>query len=256
MTDKVRPRIEELDWQPTRMGELMLRRRLELATGLDVYEVRLGDEYLMSSAFTVAERELAVLALARTPGQDLDVLVGGLGLGYTAAEALAEHRVTNLVVAEALPAVIDWHERGLLPASAAIAGDGRCRMVEADFFGLVRSGELASLSRSGRAFDAILLDVDHTPTHHLDATHADFYSAPGLRRLAAALRPGGVFGLWSDEPAGEAFLAVLREVFEGVEEHEITFDNPLTGGVSSNAVYLGRAPRSRPDASGPEPDPR
>jgi len=236
-----RPRIEELDWQQTRMGELMLRRRTELVTGEDVYEVRLGDEYLMSSAFTVAERELARRALERTGGGDLEVLVGGLGLGYTAAEALRDRRVGGLVVVEALGPVIEWHTRRLLPASGAVAGDPRCRMVEGDFFALTRTGSLVDLTSTGQPFDAILLDVDHTPTHVLDPSHAGFYTVAGLERLRSALRPGGVFGLWSDEPAAEEFVAALRTVFRGVEEHDVVFDNPLTGGVSANTVYVAHA---------------
>jgi len=74
-------RYEELDWQKTRMGELMLRRRADPATGEMIYEVRLEDEYLMSSLFTVAEEELATLGLAAATGDRLNVLVGGLGLG-------------------------------------------------------------------------------------------------------------------------------------------------------------------------------
>lgn len=239
MTDE-RPlrRFEELDWRATRMGELTLRRRRDPVTDQDVHEVKLGDEYLMSSQFTVAERELARLGLARVDGADLDVLVGGLGLGYTAAEALADDRVAHLAVVDALPAVIDWHQRRLLPVSDEVAGDARCRLVEGDFFELVRSGALGSLAAPGRAFDAVLLDVDHTPTHVLDPSHADLYTRAGLARLAAALRPGGVFALWSDESAGPGFLADLASVLDDVEEHEVRFANPLTGGTSRNVVYV------------------
>lgn len=239
-----RPRLEELDWQQTPMGELMLRRRVELVTDEEVYEVRLGDEYLMSSAFTVAERALARVGLEHAHPGDLDVLVGGLGLGYTAAEALREPRVAQLVVVEALGPVIDWHARRLLPVSDAVAGDPRCRMVEGDFFALVRTGALGELNETRSGFDAILLDVDHTPTHHLDPSHSDFYTAAGLERLSAALRPGGVFGLWSDESAGDEFLELLLSVFGSAEEHDVPFENPITRGTSSNTVYLARTART------------
>nr|MCH9734722.1 spermidine synthase [Actinomycetes bacterium] len=88
--------FEELGWRQTPIGMISLRRRFDLSVRADVYEVKLGDEYLMSSLFTVAERELARLALARTPGSDLDVIVGGLGLGYTAQEALKCNRIHTL----------------------------------------------------------------------------------------------------------------------------------------------------------------
>ena len=108
-------RFEELDYQQTPMGDLTLRRRREPTLDVDVYEVKLGEEYLMSSLFTVAEEELARLGLAAVQGNALDVVVGGLGLGYTAVAALEDARVASLVVIDALPAVIEWHERGLLP---------------------------------------------------------------------------------------------------------------------------------------------
>src|SRR5258708_2010784 len=80
--------FEELDFRPTPMGVLSLRRRRSLTTGADIFEIKLGDEYLMSSAFTSAEIELARLGLAALACADLDVVVGGLGLGYTAVAAL------------------------------------------------------------------------------------------------------------------------------------------------------------------------
>jgi hypothetical protein len=73
--------FEELDYRPTPIGALSLRRRRELSLGVDVFEIKLGDEYLMSSLFTVSEIALARLGLAKLSGTDLDVVVGGLGLG-------------------------------------------------------------------------------------------------------------------------------------------------------------------------------
>lgn len=81
-------RFQELDWQPTPMGEISLRRRRDPSSGEDVYEVKLGDEYLMSSLFTEGEVELTRLGLAELAEGPLDVVVGGLGLGYTARTAL------------------------------------------------------------------------------------------------------------------------------------------------------------------------
>jgi len=227
-------RFEELDWQSTPMGELTLRRRLEPRLGVDIFEVKLGDEYLMSSLFTVAEEQLAHLGLAQVAGHDLDVLVGGLGLGYTAAAALQDERVRSLTVVDALPAVIDWHLRGLLPVSRDITGDARARLELGDFFAWMRE----PVTETSRRFDAILVDIDHTPTHTLDASHADLYTQAGLRSLAGYLAPGGVFALWSDDPPAADFLETLRSVFSTVSGELVTFDNPLTGGTSANSVYL------------------
>ena len=122
-------RFEELDWQQTPMGEISLRRRLEPQLKVDVFEVKLGEEFLMSSLFPVAEIELARLGLAASAGDELDVVVGGLGLGYTAVTALEDPRVRSLAVVEALPAVISWHERRLLPDVDRLTLDPRTRLV-------------------------------------------------------------------------------------------------------------------------------
>ncbi len=85
--------FEELDFRPTPIGVLSLRRRRQLSSGIYIYEIKLGDEFLMSSLFTVAEIALARLGLAEPARADLDVVVGGLGLGYTAQAVLENPRV-------------------------------------------------------------------------------------------------------------------------------------------------------------------
>jgi spermidine synthase len=232
------PRFAELAWAPTRIGEISLRRRLEPATRTEVYEVKLGDEYLMSSLFTVAEEELARLTLAALPAASADVVVGGLGLGYTARAALADDRVRSLTVVEALAPVIDWHRRELLPQADILTADPRTTLLEGDFFALLRDGTGFDAATPDRRFDAILLDIDHSPVNVLDPTHADFYTAAGLRRLGGRLHPGGAFGLWSDDAPDEGFLAVLRESFATAAAHVVTFANPLTGGSSANTIYV------------------
>jgi spermidine synthase len=230
----VSARFEELDWQPTPMGDLTLRRRTDVSLGVEIFEVKLGEEFLMSSLFTVAEEELATLGLAATKGDHLTVLVGGLGLGYTAIAALRDPRVSTMAVIDTMPAVIDWHERGLLPVSELLTGDPRTQLVLDDFFAVMRRTPEPEDAR----YDAILLDVDHSPRHQLDPSHADLYTVAGLRALAAHLTPGGVFALWSDDPPDEEFLEKGRAVFLQVEAHVVDFANPLTGGTSSNTVYV------------------
>jgi spermidine synthase len=231
-------RFAELDWAATRIGEISLRRRLEPTTRTEVYEVKLGDEYLMSSLFTVAEEELARITLAALPTAPLDVVVGGLGLGYTARSALTDDRVRSLIVVEALAPVIDWHRRELIPHARTLITDPRTTVLEGDFFALLRDGTGFDPEAPDRRFDAILVDIDHSPVNALDPTHADFYTAGGLRRLADRLHPGGAFGLWSDDAPDEAFLAVLRQCFGTATAHVVTFTNPLTGGDSANTVYV------------------
>ncbi|QNG37955.1 spermidine synthase [Geodermatophilaceae bacterium NBWT11] len=231
-------RLQELAFRDTPMGEISLRRRRDPQLGVDVYEVKLGEEFLMSSAFTEGEVQLSRLGLAQAGPGPLDVVVGGLGLGYTARAALADPRVASLTVVEALEDVVDWHRRDLLPDTVGLAADPRVRLVQGDFFARVAAGDLDP-EQPGRRFDAVLLDVDHTPTHHLHPSHAGFYSPDGLRRLLALLRPGGVFALWSDV-GDDAFAATLAGVATHSAVHEVVFANPLTGGTSSNVVFTAR----------------
>jgi spermidine synthase len=230
-------RFEELDWRPTPMGDISLRRRLEPSLGIDIYEVKLGEEFLMSSLFTVAEVALADLGLARLEGQGWDVVVGGLGLGYTARAVLADPRVRTLAVVEALGEVIDWHLRALLPLAEELTGDPRCRLLQGDFFALAAADDGFGEGVPDR-LHAILVDIDHTPRHVLHPSHAAFYSPAGLRRVAGRLHPGGVFALWSDDPPDPEFVGVLEQVFATTEAHVVRFANPLTGGESANTVYV------------------
>ena len=235
-------RFEELGWQQTPMGVISLRRRFDLSVRADVYEVKLDDEHVMSSLFTVAEKELARLGLERTPGTALDVLVGGLGLGYTAQEALRCDRVRALTVIEFSDAVIDWHRRNLLPETAGLAADDRVTLVCADFFAGATDAVGFDPCNPGRTYDAILLDIDHSPRHVLHDPHAGFYTRDGLRAASERLVPGGVFAMWSDDPPDEDFTAVLASVFTDVQAQSVWFDNPLTRGRSAATIYLGNRP--------------
>ncbi|QKW40653.1 spermidine synthase [Actinomadura sp. NAK00032] len=232
--------FEELDWRPTPMGAVSLRRRRDPALGVDVYEIKLDDDFLMSSLWTAGEVELARLGLAAAPGQALDVVVGGLGLGYTAGTALDDPRLRSLVVVEALGEVIEWHRAHLVPLGEQLTTDDRCRLEQGDFFALASSPAGLDPQSPGARFHAILLDIDHSPRHVLDPRHASFYQAEPLGRLAARLHPGGVFALWSNEPPDDGFTAVLGETFHEVAAHVVEFSNPLQGGTSANTVYLAR----------------
>lgn len=234
-------RFEELDWRPTPVGDLTLRRRLDPATEEDIFEVKLGDEYLMSSLFTVAEIELARLALARLDQSAIDVVVGGLGLGYTAQAVLTDARVRELLVVDALEPVVDWHQRGLVPLGPELTGDPRCRFVLGDFFAL-NEGLGFDADSPGRRFDALVVDIDHSPRHRLADLSDGFYGPAGTRRLLSHLRPGGVFALWSNDPPDEDYLDILRDVFVDVTAEVVSFPNPLQGRESTNTVFLGSAP--------------
>jgi len=236
--------FEELDYRRTPLGELVLRRRTEPALGIELYEVKLGDEFLMSSLFTAGEIALARLGLAGLGDGPLDVVVGGLGLGYTARAVLDHPAVRSLVVVEALGGVIDWHRRGLVPLGPALCADPRCAFLEGDFFSRVESPGIDARD-PGRRFHAILVDIDHSPRQVLHPRHAALYGRQGLRRLAAHLLPGGAFALWSNDPPDAEFRAELGAVFATHEAHVVTFPNPLRNWAprdraAANTVYVAR----------------
>ncbi len=233
--------FEELDYRPTPIGALSLRRRRDPKLGVDVFEIKLGDEFLMSSLFTASEIALARLGLAALEGEGLEIAVGGLGLGYTAKAVLEDKRVGSLVVIDMLQAVIDWHQEGLVPLGPELTADPRCRFVHGDFYALAASDGGFDPDRPGRKFDAVLLDIDHSPDFLLDPANAAFYGQEGLTRLAAHLRPGGVFGLWSNDRPDEAFTARLAEVFAGARAETVTFDNPFQDKPFTQTVYLATA---------------
>lgn len=234
--------LEELDYQQTPLGDISLRRRSEPRLDNRVlYEVKLGDEFLMSSLFTDAEVALATLALAQLHGDALDIVVGGLGLGYTAAAALEHPTVRSLQVVEVMQPVIDWHRRGLVPLGETLSSDPRCTLTRADFFAVATAPDSGfDPTDPRRRVHAVLLDIDHSPRHWLNGGNAAFYSSSGLGRLADKLHPGGVFGLWSNDPPDDAFMQLLSAVFVACESHVVRFANPYSGGESTNTVYLAR----------------
>lgn len=232
--------FEELDYRTTPIGPVSLRRRREHALEIDVLEIKLGDAFLMSSLFTASEIALARLAIDAIAAPAADIVVGGLGLGYTALAALETPKVRSLVVVEFLDAVVDWHLEGLLPLGAALVADKRCRFVRGDFFAFASSDAGFDPDAPGRLFDGILLDIDHSPAERLDPRSDGFYAPAGLRRMARHLRPGGVFALWSNDTPDAAFAADLATVFADVRAEPVEFDNPLQGNRMIQTVYLGR----------------
>ncbi len=238
--------FEELDYQESPLGEISLRRRSEpRLNGKILYEVKLGEEFLMSSLFTEAEIQLSKLSLAALKehklDHDLDIVVGGLGLGYTAAAALEDPSVKSLLVIDVMEAVINWHRRELVPLGKELSSDPRCSLVHDDFF------EVATSNTGGfdktepeKLVHAVLLDIDHSPSHWLNQENSTFYTEQSLGKLADKLHPGGLFGLWSNDPPDSEFTNLLDSVFLSSESHVVTFPNPYTGGESTNTVYLAQ----------------
>ncbi|WP_374961555.1 spermidine synthase [Spongiibacter tropicus] len=232
--------FEEIDSQESPIGEISLRRRRIPAFGeRDIYEVKLGDEFLMSSMFYAAEEALSTLGLAAVQGEGLRVVVGGLGLGYTAVKALEDPRIAELLVVEALDTVIGWHRDELVPLGRVLNADARNRYVLGSFFDLATSPETGfDPDCDGQRVDAILLDIDHSPTEYLNSANASFYTTKNLSLMAQQLRPGGVFAMWSQNLPDAEFEALLKTVFPSVASHVVAFYNPFQNNEATNSVYV------------------
>ncbi len=228
--------LKILDCELTPLGLLCLRRRRLLSRpDVVVTEVTLDHEFLMSSYITVSERTLATRALEMHKGRELCVLVGGLGLGYTAYEVLTAgaKRVTHVDVVEYLPQVIGWVDRDLIPLAPQLRADDRLAVVEGDVY--ARLGEPPA-----RTYDLILIDVDHAPDHQLDRASASFYTAAGLRRAREHLSPGGILGVWS-YAEHSPFSAALREVFDDVRVEAVPYYNDLVDEGATDWLFFARA---------------
>lgn len=242
-----------LAYEETPLGPLCLRRRRTLSEPPEVVtEITLNHEFLMSSLHTDSERALAERALGRVAGNGLAVMVGGLGLGYTALAALESGRVASLEVVELLPPVIDWTRQGLTPIADRLNADPRFRVRRGDVYGELLEGwpredpGQTPGRRSDRRFDAILIDVDHSPDDRLAEGNGRFYTAEGIRHAASHLEPGGVLALWSYDEHTPTFDH-MRDVLIDVEACAITYFNRHVHQEFTDWLYLG----TNPDASPP-----
>jgi spermidine synthase len=214
------PLFEILAYETTELGILCLRRReLLCEPGTIVTEVTLDHEFLMSSYLTASEQALSEIALQMHSGSGLRVLVGGLGLGYTAWTALESDRVSECEVVEFLPQVINWLEQGLIPLSDKLNADNRLKVTQSDIY-----QRLASPPE--QKHDLILIDVDHSPDDNLDEANGKFYTAAGLQHAKLHLAADGVLGVWSYAESSE-FVDALHEVFGEVRIEPVTIFNNL-----------------------------
>lgn len=188
------------------------------------FSIRVDGSELMNSRVHGSEDAMAEFACARIASLPCPrVLIGGLGMGYTLASALnrlgAESR---MVVAELVPAVVAWN-RGPL---AALAGhpldDDRVTVRECDVAQI--------LQEDHGTYDAILLDVDNGPRGLTRKSNDRLYNRTGLDAVFTALRPAGVFALWSANP-DQAFGRLLCKAGFEVDEKRVRARGPRGGGV-------------------------
>ncbi len=201
------------------MGQVVVRRRADGAT-----ELRVNGVFVMDDVETSSERRLAEHVLAAGARE---VLVGGLGLGYT-ARALLDGGATRVVVAELPAEVARAVEAG---AGAGPIADPRLEVVVADIAEVVQAQPAGSL-------DAICLDVDNGPDFLVHAGNEAIYGSDSIARCTAALRPGGVLAVWSMADSPQLRRA-LAEHLDDVEA--IAVPVPLQGRDETYWILSGVA---------------
>ncbi|MGH3239753.1 MAG: spermidine synthase [Spirillospora sp.] len=215
-------------------GELVLRR-----AGAD-YEIISNGVFLMDTRNGESERLLvrAALETAALDGRagPVRVLIGGLGVGFSLAEALTRPHVAHVTVVEREPAVIAWHRTVLRPWSRGALDDPRVTVENTDLLDVLNT----PAPGPDRRFDALCLDIDNGPGWTVTPGNARLYAPTGLDLLTARLTPGGTLAVWSANTAPE-FEALLRTRFARVDARPV----PVPRG-EPDVIYLARNPRRRP----------
>jgi spermidine synthase len=212
--------IMEIARAESERGEVVLRRRTSGA-GADVLELRVNGVFVMDTLETGTEIELAAAALALVP-DPRDVVVGGLGLGFTAQRVVADPRVERVVVVEIEDSLIGWMRDGTIPHGPALLADQRIKIVNADI--------LMAIAEARATYDLILLDVDNGPGYLVHEDNVRVYERSFLAHCGELLNPQGALAIWSAAAAPE-LLSAMRAVFGETEEqrHDVLLqDRPET----------------------------
>jgi spermidine synthase len=216
-------------------GEVVLRRRHdpERPDSPEVLELRVNGVYVMDTLESSSEVELA-----RTAIRDVDsprrILIGGLGLGFTAREVLADARVEHVVVAEIEESLVRWYRDGTVDHGGAGLDDDRMHVVVAPVQQVVADAPSAS-------YDVVLLDVDNGPDHLVHDANAGIYEVEFLTQVRRTLRPGGRIAIWSSTRS-RALEKRLHEVWGGSELRELPVG--LQGREESYWLHLATTPPS------------
>ena len=213
-------------------GEIVLRERREPDAPEDsqgVLELRVNGVFVMDTRETSSEKLLANAALKRTENPAV-VLIGGLGLGFTMHEVLADHRVEKVVVVEVEDALVQWMRDGTIPHGPAYLADDRLTVIASDI-------RFALAEATPAAYDLVLLDVDNGPDFLVHDANAEVYQRQVLQRTRECLRRGGSLVIWS---SGEArrLAEEMKAVFGNAASipQEVT----LQGRQERYWLYLSR----------------
>jgi spermidine synthase len=206
-------------------GELRLMRR-----GSE-FSIMLGANELMNSRLSGSEEALAEMSCKAMAGRRApEILIGGLGMGFTLRATLARlGKDARVTVAELVPAVVAWARGPMSGIFGNCLDDPRVSVEETDVGCLIRSGQAS--------YDAILLDVDNGPEGLTRKANDTLYDMTGLGAARAALRPSGVLAIWSSGP-DTAFTQRLKRTGFAVDEVKVRANGP--GGGARHVIWIAR----------------
>jgi spermidine synthase len=203
----------------TERGELVLRR-----VG-DDFEVISNGTFLMDTRDGRSERLLVEAALQQHPAPT-EVLIGGLGVGFSADAALADSRVARVTVVEIEQSLVDWHDTHLAAFSAGLLHDPRLSVVVADIS--------THLAAHPSAYDVVCLDIDNGPEWTVTETNTALYDDAGTALVVGSLRPRGVLSVWSASPS-PTYEQRLREHLDDLAVLDVARPRG-----APDIVYVGR----------------
>ncbi|MFD1175727.1 spermine/spermidine synthase [Paenibacillus puldeungensis] len=204
MNDSQSP-VEVIERAQSPRGEIQLQQRGQY------YEIISNGTFLMATYNGESERLLVRSALQHVdkPSQ---VLVGGLGVGFSLQEALRDPRVKEVTVVEIEPKVVEWNRTVLASVSDYALANPRTKLVQADLVAWIRETK--------QSFDLICLDIDNGPDWKVYDGNASLYDDKGLHVLKSRLNPNGCITFWSATPSPD-FAGLLKTHFGNVEIQEI-----------------------------------
>ncbi len=209
-------------------GEIVLRRRVR-EHAADVLELRVNGVFVMDTEETTSEVALAAAALELVE-EPRDVVVGGLGLGFTVQRVLADSRVGKVMVVEIEEALIGWMRDGTVPHGPALLADKRVQLINADI--------AMAVAEATSTYDLVLLDVDNGPGYLVHDHNAGLYESAFLASTRRIINPGGALVVWSANPA-PGLAAVMEKVFGNCTDHR--YDVLLQQRPEQYLLYLSRA---------------
>lgn len=218
------------------LPEHELLERAEMPDGTEFALIREGEHFLvrvagralMSSHVPDSEEALADLAFREVPDPD-NILVGGLGLGFTLRATLDQmSEYASVTVSELVPYLVEWNRKHLGQLNEYPLDDPRCEVVVENVLDTIKS--------SPGEFDMILLDVDNGPVALSNEDNGRIYSTTGMRACHTALRPGGILAVWSAGPSSK-FERTLRNAHFEVEVARVP---ARAGDPARHVIFLAR----------------